>query len=253
MWIRISQPSGDCTTTCQQPCSTRNPLFISNSFWPTQSPPGLGGRRVVTKPLNGTEAGSGRSASQWRGIRHSPPPATKIPEEPKVKPAHLWLDLFDHCAAASSSPGGKEENTGAASKLSDRLTMGSVEVTSSDPVKLLRSNRVGIFILRTMPVGRQHQIFASQHLPIRVPGSKGNQSRCVGRVGIGRRFTKRWSSVASTTCFAFRVGYPDGIRTRVRRGGLGPALRPVRRRLRRSDGFPFKKRDIMRGSGRPGR
>lgn len=82
MWIRISQPSGDCTTTCQQPCSTRNPLFISNSFWPTQSPPGLGGRRVVTKPLNGTEAGSGRSASQWRGIRHSPPPATKIPEEP---------------------------------------------------------------------------------------------------------------------------------------------------------------------------
>ena len=83
MWIRISQPSGDCTTTCQQPCSTRNPLFISNSFWPTQSPPGLGGRRVVTKPLNGTEAGSGRSASQWRGIRHSPPPATKIPEEPE--------------------------------------------------------------------------------------------------------------------------------------------------------------------------
>ena len=60
------------------------PLFISNSFWPTQSPPGLGGRRVVTKPLNGTEAGSGRSASQWRGIRHSPPPATKIPEEPNL-------------------------------------------------------------------------------------------------------------------------------------------------------------------------
>ena len=30
----------------------------------------------------------------------------------KVKPAHLWLDLFDHCAEASSSPGGKEENTG---------------------------------------------------------------------------------------------------------------------------------------------
>ena len=51
----------------------------------------------------------------------------------KVKPAHLWLDLFDHCAEASSSPGGKEENTGAASKLSDRLTMGSVEVTSIDP------------------------------------------------------------------------------------------------------------------------
>ena len=50
----------------------------------------------------------------------------------------IWLDLTDHCAEASSSPGGKEENTGAASKLSDRLTMGSVEVTSSDPVKLLR-------------------------------------------------------------------------------------------------------------------
>ena len=30
----------------------------------------------------------------------------------KVKPAHLWLDLFDHCAEASSPPGGKEENTG---------------------------------------------------------------------------------------------------------------------------------------------
>ena len=43
----------------------------------------------------------------------------------------------------------------------------------------------GRHILRTMPVGRQHQIFDSQHLPIRVPGSKGNQSRCVGRVGIG--------------------------------------------------------------------
>ena len=28
------------------------------------------------------------------------------------------------------SPGGKEENTGSASKFSDRLTMGSVEVTS---------------------------------------------------------------------------------------------------------------------------
>ena len=97
MWIRISQPSGDCTTTCQQPCSTRNPLFISNSFWPTQSPPGLGGRRVVTKPLNGTEAGSGRSASQWRGIRHSPPPATKIPEEP------FFLLHFRHlCASAQS-------------------------------------------------------------------------------------------------------------------------------------------------------
>ena len=65
-------------------------LFISNSFWPTQSPPGLGGRRVVTKPLNGTEAGSGRSASQWRGIRHSPPPATKIPEEPIFVAGWFW-------------------------------------------------------------------------------------------------------------------------------------------------------------------
>ena len=43
----------------------------------------------------------------------------------------------------------------------------------------------GRHILRTMPVGRQHQIFDSQHLPIRVPDSKGNQSRGVGRVGIG--------------------------------------------------------------------
>ena len=41
---------------------------------------------------------------------------------------------------AGVSPGGKEENTGSASKLSDRLTMGTVEVTSIDPVKLLRSN-----------------------------------------------------------------------------------------------------------------
>ena len=48
-------------------------------------------------------------------------------------------------AAASSSPGGKEENTGAASEWIDRLTMGSVEVTSRDPVKLLRPNRGAIF------------------------------------------------------------------------------------------------------------
>ena len=88
-------------TTCQQPCSTRNPLFISNSFWPTQSPPGLGGRRVVTKPLNGTEAGSGRSASQWRGIRHSPPPATKIPEEPvSFSPIGCWPPWRPHRALA---------------------------------------------------------------------------------------------------------------------------------------------------------
>ena len=50
----------------------------------------------------------------------------------------------DHCAEASSSPGGKEENTGSASKLSDRLTMGTEEVTSIDPVKLVRPNRDSI-------------------------------------------------------------------------------------------------------------
>ena len=33
-------------------------------------------------------------------------------------------------------------NTGSASKLSDRLTMGSVEVTSIDPVKLVRSKQL---------------------------------------------------------------------------------------------------------------
>ena len=59
---------------------------------------------------------------------------------PMMLAPELGLNRSDHCAEASSSPGGKEENTGAASKLSDRLTMGSVEVTSSDPVKLLRPN-----------------------------------------------------------------------------------------------------------------
>ena len=43
------------------------------------------------------------------------------------------------------SPGGREENTGAASKFSDRLTMGSVEVISSDPLKLGRPNKLAIF------------------------------------------------------------------------------------------------------------
>ena len=52
-----------------------------------------------------------------------------------------WLDPADHCSEASSFPGGKEENTGSASKLSDRLTMGSVEVTSIEPVKLVSPNR----------------------------------------------------------------------------------------------------------------
>ena len=78
----------------------------------------------------------------------NPPPMLACPLTPihapmpvvEVTCTGIWLDLTDHCAAASSSPGGKEENTGAASKLSDRLTMGSVEVTSIDPVKLVRPN-----------------------------------------------------------------------------------------------------------------
>ena len=132
--------------------------------------------------------------SRLRSMAYSPTPVRQEPHRnkpttsgrKKVKPAHLWLDLFDHCAAASSSPGGKEENTGAASKLSDRVTMGTVEVISSDPVKLLRSNRGGIFCA-PCPLGGNSQILSTlaSVLPIRVPSSKGNQSRCVGRVGIG--------------------------------------------------------------------
>ena len=105
--------------------------------------------------------------------------------------------------------------------------MGSVEVTSSDPVKLLRSNRVGIF-LRTMPVGRQHQIFDSQHLPIRVPGSKGNQSRCGGRVGIGHsgpflpspcsaKVTKRVAGTVAALTPASAAGIPSLLYQRNRR------------------------------------
>ena len=62
--------------------------------------------------------------------------------------------LVDHCVASSSSPGGKEENTGAASKFSDKLTMGTVEVTSSDPLKLLRPNR-GAMFCASCPLGNR--------------------------------------------------------------------------------------------------
>ena len=41
-----------------------------------------------------------------------------------------------------------------ASKFSDRLTMGSVEVISSDPVKLLRPNRNAIFFA-SCPLGNR--------------------------------------------------------------------------------------------------
>ena len=54
----------------------------------------------------------------------------------------------------STSPGGKEENTGSASKFSDRLTMGTVKVTSSDPVKLARPNRGAIFCA-SCPLGNR--------------------------------------------------------------------------------------------------
>ena len=65
--------------------------------------------------------------SRWLGLTE---PGAEVLFDPGA-----WLDLADYCAEASSSPGGKEENTGSASKLSDRLTMGSVEVTSIDPVQ----------------------------------------------------------------------------------------------------------------------
>jgi hypothetical protein len=38
----------------------------------------------------------------------------------------------------SSSPGGKEENTGAVSKFRDKLTTGTVAVIWTEPVKSLR-------------------------------------------------------------------------------------------------------------------
>ena len=77
----------------------------------------------------------------------------------------------DHCAEASSSPGGKEENTGSASKLSYRLTMGSVEVSSIDPVKLVGPNRVP-HTVRLMTSGQQCPNDAGQHLPSRIPAAK---------------------------------------------------------------------------------
>ena len=40
-------------------------------------------------------------------------------------------------------------------------------------------------IVRIMPVGQQGLVDAGQHLPSRVPGSKGDQGRRGGRVGIG--------------------------------------------------------------------
>ena len=46
------------------------------------------------------------------------------------------------------SPGGREENTGAASRFSDRDTMGSVEVTSSDPLKRVLTRFVLKYTLR---------------------------------------------------------------------------------------------------------
>ena len=85
----------------------------------------------------------------------------------------------DHCAEASSSPGGKEENTGSASKLSYRLTMGSVEVSSIDPVKLVGPNRVP-HTVRLMTSGQQCPNDAGEVLPRRVPDSKGDRDRYVG-------------------------------------------------------------------------
>ena len=60
-------------------------------------------------------------------------------------------DPSDHGADSTTSPGGNEENTGAASKLRDRLTMGSIEVTSSDPVKLVKPNRAATFCASCPP------------------------------------------------------------------------------------------------------
>ena len=71
--------------------------------------------------------------------------SSRLPTAPLIAGTGAWLEVADHCAAASSFPGGKDENTGSASTLSDRLTMGTVEVISSDPLKLPRPNRGAIF------------------------------------------------------------------------------------------------------------
>ena len=86
--------------------------------------------------------------------------------------------------------------------------MGSVEVTSIDPVKLVRSNN-SRHAVRIMASGQQCPIDASQHLPSRVPGSKGDVSRCGGRVGIG-------NSGPKLTFSLFGKGDKPGCRNRRR-------------------------------------
>ena len=99
-------------------------------------------------------SGRQRSVDRDNTARRSIPDPSSLARVRKVAGTGVWLDLADPCAAAFSSPGGKEENTGSASKLSDRLTMGSVEVISSDPVKLLRPNRSTIFCA-SCPLGNR--------------------------------------------------------------------------------------------------
>ncbi len=60
-----------------------------------------------------------------------------------AKKAHFNIALGPSVGMLSASwirgqrsPGGKEENTGNASAFSDKLTIGTVEVSSMDPVKL---------------------------------------------------------------------------------------------------------------------
>ena len=73
---------------------------------------------------------------------------------------------------------------GVASALIDRLTMGSLELISSDPVKLVRLEQAR-HVLRAMPPGHQGLIDAGQRPPRLVPGRKGDHGRRVGRVGVG--------------------------------------------------------------------
>ena len=61
----------------------------------------------------------------------------------------------------SSSPGGKEENTGNASKLSDKLTMGTEETICIEPVKLLTPRKGPKLAAPCAPDGSERLLLAS--------------------------------------------------------------------------------------------
>ena len=68
------------------------------------------------------------------------------------------------------SPGGSDEKTGKASALSERLTMGTVDVIGTEPVKLLSLGR-GPMLAAPCAFRGQHEASAAQ-------GEPGRQVTC---------------------------------------------------------------------------